>query len=317
VSTEPPTSPARVTRFYTAARRIPILVGKLPSGGFIPGGPYTVPQIVVLVSVAAGGYYTMPMWSGQPSTLGNLSKLASAVVVTAFCIRKVRWGGRSIIPAARGALTSYTRGSQPRQAGRGLTARAPRRMRSNILLVEVHPPMHHLDATSSPHVPAPVPSLERSTAAHPGSHFTSTRAPSATSPSAAATGRPGRLARLAGRRAHQSSSATPDIRTSIAAAPRPGSVRPPRPVRNPAARSLAGTPGARRQAPHREGTFTQHSGAAPAVSRPAPATAGHAGASHDRHLTSQSSASQNSNPAETTRLPAPAKELASAFGDRP
>lgn len=125
-----------VTRFYTSVRRIPTLVGKLPNGGFIPGGPYTLGQVVLLLLVAIGGFYTMPLWGGGNADLGNFIKLAMAVALTSMLSSKVRWRGRQVLPALRGAAYSYTHGSQPRQGGRTPTARGPQRLRSNILLIE-------------------------------------------------------------------------------------------------------------------------------------------------------------------------------------
>jgi len=126
----------RVTRFYTAVRRIPTLVGKLPNGGFIPGGPYTLGQIALMLLVAVGGFYTMPWWGGHGASLGNFIKLAVAVVITSMLSSKIRWKGRQVLPALRGAVYSYTHGCQPRQGGRTPTARGPQRVRSHILFIE-------------------------------------------------------------------------------------------------------------------------------------------------------------------------------------
>ncbi|PRY09922.1 hypothetical protein [Kineococcus rhizosphaerae] len=130
----------RVTRFYTAVRRIPTLVGKLPNGGFIPGGPYTLGQVAVMLLVAVGGFYTMPWWGGgQGANLGNFIKLALAVVLTSMASSKLRWRGRQVLPALRGAVYSYTHGSQPRQGGRTPTGTGPQRLRTNILIIEELP----------------------------------------------------------------------------------------------------------------------------------------------------------------------------------
>lgn len=140
MSTEQLPPHVMVTRFYTAVRRIPTLVGKLPNGGFIPGGPYTLGQVALLLLVAVGGFYTMPWWGGRSANLGNFIKLALAIALTSMLSSKIRWRGRQVLPALRGAASSYTRGSQPRQGGRTPTARSPRRLRSDILLVEEWPP---------------------------------------------------------------------------------------------------------------------------------------------------------------------------------
>jgi hypothetical protein len=65
--------------------------------------------------VAIGGFYTMPWWGGGNADLGNFIKLAMAVALTSMLSSKVRWRGRQVLPALRGAAYSYTHGSQPRQ----------------------------------------------------------------------------------------------------------------------------------------------------------------------------------------------------------
>ena len=311
MSTESPTPPARVTRFYTAARRIPILVGKLPSGGFIPGGPYTIPQILVLLTVTAGGYYTMPMWSGQPSTLGNLGKLGCVVVVTAICIRKIRWGGRSVLPAARGAMTSYTRGRQPRQAGRAPTAHAPRRMHSNILIVEPIPATHRRD------IPDSVAPLATSQLREPPTSARRQR-PQAEPSTATRRRRLGRLARWTGHRAHQlTPTATPRAAQPAVTARRPTSAPPERAPQRPAARSLAGTPSTHRQAQRRDEAFTRHAGAQPVRPRPTPAKTAHVSAHPTSHLDARPSAARTTEHPEATPQPARTKQLAGTPGARP
>ncbi|UQN31810.1 hypothetical protein [Brachybacterium kimchii] len=52
-----------VVRFYTQARKIPALLGKIGNWN-IPGGPYTATQGVVFLLVSAVGKFTMPIWAG-------------------------------------------------------------------------------------------------------------------------------------------------------------------------------------------------------------------------------------------------------------
>ena len=52
-----------VSRFYTASRRIPTMIGRLPDGSRIWGGPYTVSQVVIGLIVMVVALMTRPLWS--------------------------------------------------------------------------------------------------------------------------------------------------------------------------------------------------------------------------------------------------------------
>lgn len=52
-----------VAKFFSQARRIPMLIGKMPDGSKIWGGPYTVYQIGALAVTGGGLYLFRGMWS--------------------------------------------------------------------------------------------------------------------------------------------------------------------------------------------------------------------------------------------------------------
>lgn len=52
-----------VAKFYTSARRFPILFGKLPNGGRVWGGPYTLVQVGVGTGAIALCWFIRPAWS--------------------------------------------------------------------------------------------------------------------------------------------------------------------------------------------------------------------------------------------------------------
>lgn len=60
-----------MARFYTAARKVPIVFGKLPGGGRIWGGPYTAAQMITGLACGAlagfsstfGGFNPNGIWS--------------------------------------------------------------------------------------------------------------------------------------------------------------------------------------------------------------------------------------------------------------
>lgn len=119
----------RVTRFYTIARRFPTLIGRMPNGGTLPFGPYTVGQFLVIVGILVGGFRTMPLWGGGRGLVVNGITLGVVTVATVTAMRKVPWHGRGPLPLLRGALFGYSRtGGSYR--GKALPLRPP---------VTVHP----------------------------------------------------------------------------------------------------------------------------------------------------------------------------------
>lgn len=67
-----------VARFFSHARRIPLLVGKMPDGTKIYGGPYTIYQIVGLLGTLALAYTTHDLWT----TDAIIADLLLAVVLS-------------------------------------------------------------------------------------------------------------------------------------------------------------------------------------------------------------------------------------------
>lgn len=66
-----------VAKFFSQARRIPMLIGKMPDGSKIWGGPYTVYQLIALLVTGAGLYLFHGMWS----TGAILADLVVAAVI--------------------------------------------------------------------------------------------------------------------------------------------------------------------------------------------------------------------------------------------
>lgn len=66
-------------RFHTAGRKQPILLGKDSSGNKLPGGPYSVPQLVAVLATAVLLIATRQIWAaGQ-------SGLAFAIITVVLC----------------------------------------------------------------------------------------------------------------------------------------------------------------------------------------------------------------------------------------
>lgn len=77
----------QVLRWYTTARRgLPILIGKLPKGERIWGGPYTLGQLAAFGVTLVLGQVTMGLW-GQWGGLGNILVLVGVAVAV-----MILWG---------------------------------------------------------------------------------------------------------------------------------------------------------------------------------------------------------------------------------
>ena len=81
-------------RFYTSARRFKQVLGSLPDGTKIPGGPYTYTQIGVMVGTLIAGWITRGVW-GSGSAVGDLVLLVAIAVGAGFIVGKMPASRRS------------------------------------------------------------------------------------------------------------------------------------------------------------------------------------------------------------------------------
>lgn len=97
--------PGQVGKFYTSSRKIQELVGKLPDGSYIWGGPYTVPQAV------SGLLAFMLLFFTRRLGLWGWNWLSDAIVIVAFSLGIVYLVG--FIPAPKrsilGLLTGFVK----------------------------------------------------------------------------------------------------------------------------------------------------------------------------------------------------------------
>ncbi|MGW3491613.1 hypothetical protein [Streptomyces sp. NPDC001054] len=116
-----PIDEAFVGRCYTKARRHPSLIARWPGGrGQIWGGPYTIPQAVVLGVMVVLMLLTREVWARFG--LGNVVLLALVPYGVSLVVRYVRVDGRdpvSVAVSVAGLLGSAVqgreRGCRPRQ----------------------------------------------------------------------------------------------------------------------------------------------------------------------------------------------------------
>lgn len=113
-----------VGRCYTKARRHPVMVGKWPGGGRIWGGPYTVPQVIVLVVSFLLLILARPLWAH----FGWVDVLIALGVPfgLSLLVRHVHIDGRNPLAVAASAFGMLATPRGGRMDGRPLRSRGRR-----------------------------------------------------------------------------------------------------------------------------------------------------------------------------------------------
>lgn len=149
---------SEILEWFTQARKIPELIGKLPSGERIKGGPYRPIQLILGFIVLVGGHLSMRWWSGVGGTgvygigLRYLIVISAAVTVTVLS-RQIPLTMISPILVVDGAMRQSMRGSGISWAGHPVTIeRHPQQVRSPRVTVQQHTPRA---STTEPETPAP------------------------------------------------------------------------------------------------------------------------------------------------------------------
>ncbi|RPF19483.1 hypothetical protein EDD34_0031 [Myceligenerans xiligouense] len=119
-------------KFYTRARRIPMLVGKMPSGGRIWGGPYTITQIGAGALVGFVLWKTAPLWA-QLGGFMNVLVAAGVVVGTVWLTGKIPSTGRNPATWVMDAMNLTT--SPGRLSGGRLAIARPRRISHRVMVL--------------------------------------------------------------------------------------------------------------------------------------------------------------------------------------
>ncbi|MET7604910.1 hypothetical protein ABZS96_20765 [Streptomyces avermitilis] len=101
---------------YTRARKHPLVVGKLPGAGRLPGGPYTITQIVTMVVVFGLLAITQALWAHFG--LANILIMIALPWGLAWVLRYARIDGRDPARALRSLLIYASAPAGGRLAGR-------------------------------------------------------------------------------------------------------------------------------------------------------------------------------------------------------
>lgn len=117
-------------RFFTRARHIPTLFGKLPGSRWsLPGGPYTLTQALVAVAPLATVYLTRHHWSQHANAI-SLGVLAGALGIgLALAVGRLPLGGRNPVSILTGFYLVWTAPRLGMQAGKEIRITRPVRVR--------------------------------------------------------------------------------------------------------------------------------------------------------------------------------------------
>ncbi|PZF82774.1 hypothetical protein [Jiangella anatolica] len=115
-------------KYYTRARKFPQLLGRMPDGTKIPGGPYTVQQLIAAILIIVVGGLTIDTW-GVFGVFGNIALLFGTAFAAVFLIGRLPMNGRNPLYALIGLYRSLNAPASGRYQGRPVRFRRPRRIR--------------------------------------------------------------------------------------------------------------------------------------------------------------------------------------------
>ena len=133
-------------QWYTRARRLPRLIGKVPGGHDIPGGPYTITQAVGTAVVVVMGYATTGIW-GTDNGLTNYGILFVLALVTLIGLRFVKNTGRNPVAAGVSLVGAFASPVQGTYRGRAIRTPRPHGVQHRILAC-VPPPAAEVGAVA-------------------------------------------------------------------------------------------------------------------------------------------------------------------------
>lgn len=142
---------AQVGRFYTRSRKFPKLIGKLPDGSRIWGGPYTPSQLLSGGAFIVVALATSNVWSFG-SFLIDLPLAAAATFGLVKLIGMIPTQRRTAIRMVVGAGTSITRPAEGTYRGKRVSITKPHGRISRVAIDLGSVP--ELEPTSAPEQPA-------------------------------------------------------------------------------------------------------------------------------------------------------------------
>lgn len=121
-----------VARFFTKARRIPILIGRTHDGTKIPGGPYTLGQVITGLVLLFALWKTADLWA-QFGLAGNVVIFVAVFGGAVFGVGKLPRTGRNPIFWVADFLSLATRAPGGSINGRPVRVARPHQLRHKIV----------------------------------------------------------------------------------------------------------------------------------------------------------------------------------------
>lgn len=125
-------STGEVARFYTRARKFPKLIGRLHDGTRIPGGPYTMSQLVALVVLTTGAMLTRGLWG--TAVLFDLVVSLAIGIGGAFLLGLLPAQQRNILSLASGLTRATGSSALGHYNGKTVQLRAPSRATGRVAI---------------------------------------------------------------------------------------------------------------------------------------------------------------------------------------
>ncbi|WP_331731754.1 hypothetical protein [Streptomyces sp. NBC_00073] len=143
---------------YTRARKHPLVIGKLPGAGRLPGGPYTITQVMTMVCSFGLLVMTRDLWAH----FGAMNFILMALIPwgLAWVLRYARLDGRDPARAVRSLLIYSSTPSQGRLAGKPQQVARPR-LATATCTVRVRSAERPALAAAAKPAPAPAPVAKR------------------------------------------------------------------------------------------------------------------------------------------------------------
>lgn len=112
-----------IVRFYRTSK-YPLMMGRLPDGTKIFGGPYTAAQGITGAGMIMLALFTWGMWASF-GLIGNLVTLVTVVLVPVHLAGMIRTKNRNPVMIAAGALGAWSAPSGGKLANASLRFRKP------------------------------------------------------------------------------------------------------------------------------------------------------------------------------------------------
>ncbi|WP_329583558.1 hypothetical protein [Streptomyces sp. NBC_01361] len=143
-----------VGRCYTHARRHPLVIGRFPGGGRLWGGPYTIPQAVVIAATFVVLMMFRPLWA-HFGVLGNVVIAFALPYALGFLVRKVNVDGRNPLAVAGSVFGLMGAPSTGRMGGRPVKTPGRRRPLHGLCTVTLRDPAGQQPAEAPAFLPGP------------------------------------------------------------------------------------------------------------------------------------------------------------------